>query len=203
MTPNGLILPISEMFYSLQGEGRNVGRASYFIRLAGCNVACSWCDSKESWQNAKYTQMTVADIITKVLETTTDNVVITGGEPTMYNLLPLTSELKKHNINVCLETSGTHEINGIFDWICLSPKPHKPPKQSVFKQANELKVIIFAETDFVWATKCAELVPNNCLLFLQPEWNTHAKKIDKIVDFIKANPKWKLSLQTHKFIDIP
>ncbi len=199
----GLILPISEHFYSLQGEGRHAGRASYFIRLAGCNVACSWCDSKISWQKPQFKKMSVNSIVSEVLKTNTDNVVITGGEPTLYNLLPLTKELKKYNINICLETSGTHNIQGIFDWICVSPKPHKPPKPEVYKQANELKVIIFTDEDFIWATESAKQVSEKCMLYLQPEWDNHQRNIAKIVNFIKENPKWRLSLQTHKFIDIP
>ncbi len=203
MKKEGLILPITEHFYSLQGEGRNTGKASYFIRLAGCNVACSWCDSKPSWQTANYTNMTVEEIVAEVLKTSTNNVVITGGEPTMYNLLPLTELLKFHNLNICLETSGTHTVTGVFDWICLSPKPHKPPKPKVFSQADELKVIIFNDEDFLWAEQCAEQVSDKCQLYLQPEWDTHSQNIGKIVDFIKNNPQWTLSLQTHKFIDIP
>lgn len=202
MKKNGLLLPIVEHFYTLQGEGKHVGVAAYFVRIAGCNVACEWCDSKSSWNAENHKILHIDDILNSVIKTPATTVVITGGEPTMYNLEPLTNLLKKHGINVFLETSGTNNITGFWDWICLSPKQNMPPLHSVFLNADELKVVIYSDDDFLWAEQCAKKVSSKCLLFLQPEWSMYSKNIDKIVSYIKQNPQWRMSIQSHKFMKI-
>lgn len=196
-------LPIIEYFYSLQGEGFNCGRACFFIRIGGCNVKCKWCDTKESWDLSNAQYLDVAQIVKIVADSGAKNVVITGGEPLIYDLGELCSELKKIGVQIWLETSGTAPLRGEFDWICLSPKRCEiAVDEKVLKCANELKVVIGCEDDFHWAIECASKVTSDCKLFLQPQWELRDEITGKIVEFIKKNPHWQLSLQTHKYLKI-
>ena len=196
-------LPIMEQFYSVQGEGYFSGRPAYFIRIAGCDVGCTWCDVKESWDANKHEILTIEHIIEIVSSTSTNFVVITGGEPAMYNLEALTTALKSIDCFLAIETSGVYELSGELDWICFSPKKFKPPTESIYKIANELKVIVFNKHDISWAEEHASKLNHNCKLYLQPEWSKHEKMLPLILDYIKENPKWTLSLQTHKYILVP
>lgn len=197
------MLPLMEEFYTIQGEGFNTGKAAYFIRLGGCDVGCPWCDVKESW-DADLHPMTAADtIVENAKKYPAKAVVITGGEPLIYNLDYLTSELKKEGIKTFIETSGAYPISGFWDWICLSPKKFKPPTPSVLAAADELKVIVFNQSDFKWAEEHAALVSSSCKLYLQPEWSKAAIVTPMIVDYVMQNPKWEVSLQTHKYLNIP
>ena len=192
-----------EEFYSLQGEGFNTGQAAYFIRIGGCDVGCHWCDVKESW-NAKLHPLTdVEGIIGRAAGFPGKAVVLTGGEPGMYNLDLLCSGLHDQGISIFLETSGAYPLSGSFDWICLSPKKKTPPQESVYNKADELKVIISEEKDFAWAAELEERVNPECLLFLQPEWSKSMEMMPAIVDFILENPQWQISLQSHKYMHIP
>jgi 7-carboxy-7-deazaguanine synthase len=199
----GTHLPVMEAFYTIQGEGVFSGHAAYFIRLGGCDVGCVWCDVKESWEAAKWPVLSVEEIVNEALQFPGRKVVVTGGEPLMYNLLPLTSLLKKNGFAVHLETSGAHPFSGDFDWVCFSPKKFKKPHPSIYEKANELKVIVFHASDFDFAEEHAALVGEDCLLLLQPEWSKADKYTPLIVEKVKNDPKWKISLQTHKFMDIP
>ena len=200
---NGIKLPIMEHFYTVQGEGSHSGRAAYFIRLAGCDVGCVWCDVKESW-DADVTQlMSVEEITNQVLASKTDYVVITGGEPLMHNCEPLTKALAENGIEIGIETSGAHSFSGVWHWICLSPKKFKLPLEEAYTEAQELKIIIFNKHDFAWAEEQANKVGKDCVLFLQPEWDKQDKMLPKIIDYVKQNPKWRISLQTHKYMNIP
>jgi len=192
-----------EHFYTLQGEGFHQGKAAYFIRLAGCDVGCVWCDVKESWQKDIHPAMSVAEIITEIRKTPTEMVVITGGEPLMYNLLPLTDALHQYNYQINIETSGAYPLSGNIDWICVSPKKFKAPLDEVLPFAHELKVIIFNTSDFAWAEKYAAKVNPQCKLFLQPEWDKSPAITPQIIDYIKAHPQWEFSLQMHKYIHVP
>lgn len=192
-----------ETFYTIQGEGYHQGKAAWFIRLAGCNVGCVWCDVKESWNADAYPQLSVETIVAQALKTPAEIAVITGGEPTLYDLTLLTKKLRENGLKTNLETSGAHELNGEFDWICLSPKKFKKPVESILQQANELKIIVYNKSDFDWAESYQSLVSKNCLLYLQPEWSKAEKMTPLIVDYIKKNPQWCLSLQIHKYIGIP
>lgn len=196
-------LPIMEEFYSIQGEGFYSGRPAYFIRIAGCDVGCVWCDVKESWDANEHEVFTINQIVEKVTETKTDFVVITGGEPAMYDLTSLTKALKKANCYLAIETSGVYELSGEIDWICFSPKKFKAPTETIYSQAHELKVIIFNKHDFKWAEEHAAKLNKNCKLYLQAEWSKHAKILPTIIEYVKENPKWTLSLQTHKYINVP
>ncbi len=197
-------LPLVDEFYTIQGEGFHTGKAAYFIRLGGCDIGCRWCDSKLTWSAAVHGMNRIEDIVEKVLQTPAKSVVVTGGEPTLYNLIPLTSLLKSKGVKLFLETSGAYEISGEWDWICLSPKTNKSPKKSSLQRADELKVIVFNfEEDIQWAEEQAKYVRKNCKLYLQPEWSRFKQNKNRIVDFIKNNPRWELSLQTHKFVGIP
>ncbi len=196
-------LPVMEQFYTLQGEGFHQGRAAYFIRLGGCDVGCVWCDVKESWDAEKFEKSTIESLIAKVKETPTEIVVITGGEPLMHNLDALTDELKNAGLKTHIETSGAYPLSGHWDWICLSPKKFKAPLDEVLPYANELKVVVFNKSDFAWAEKYAALVSGDCKLYLQPEWDKAAQITPAIIDYIKANPGWELSLQIHKYINVP
>jgi 7-carboxy-7-deazaguanine synthase len=195
--------PIMEHFYTLQGEGAYAGYAAYFIRLGGCDVGCVWCDVKESWDAAAHPQVTVATLLNYVLESKTNRVVITGGEPCMYDLHTLCNALHVHGLKVHLETSGAHEIRGNFDWVTLSPKKFKAPLASAYAKADELKIIIFNKHDFDWAKEHQALVPAKTALYLQTEWEKRDSNYNLIIDFIKANPVWHLSIQTHKYLQIP
>ena len=195
--------PIMEHFFTIQGEGTYSGRAAYFIRIAGCDVGCVWCDVKESWDKDQHTTMTIKEIIEKVTESKTDFVVITGGEPAMYDLRPLVDQLKSLGITIAIETSGCYPLQGDVDWYCFSPKKFKAPCDEAYLRANELKVIISHPSDLEWANKHAEKVLDSCHLFLQPEWSKTEKLLPLIISYVKGNLKWKISLQTHKFMNIP
>lgn len=196
-------LPIMEQFYSVQGEGFYSGRPAYFIRIAGCDVGCSWCDVKESWDANEHEVLTVEQIVSKVEETKADFVVITGGEPAMYNLEKLTQSLKKINCYLAIETSGVYPLSGEIDWVCFSPKKFKAPHEGIYSKANELKVIVFNKHDLQWAEEHAAKLNKDCKIYLQPEWSKHEKLLPVILDYVKDNPKWTLSLQTHKYINVP
>jgi 7-carboxy-7-deazaguanine synthase len=192
-----------EHFYTLQGEGYHQGRAAYFIRLGGCDVGCVWCDVKESWDADKHPKYEVTSLKSEVRKTPAEIVVITGGEPLMYNLNELTRELQSAGLKTNVETSGAYPLSGTWDWICLSPKKFKAPLPGILPHANELKVVIFNKSDFDWAEKYAALVSPDCKLYLQPEWDKAALVTPLIIDYIKANPRWELSLQIHKYINVP
>jgi organic radical activating enzyme len=200
---NGRFLPIMEEFYSLQGEGYNTGKPAYFIRIGGCDVGCRWCDVKESWNRDLHPAKNVDDVVENATQQPAKAVVITGGEPLLYNLDYLCTKLKDNNISTYLETSGSAELSGKWDWICLSPKKNAPPIAKILDNANELKMIICSPDDFLWAEENSELVNKDCLLYLQPEWSTSKVMIQKIVDYILINPKWRISLQAHKYMRIP
>jgi 7-carboxy-7-deazaguanine synthase len=196
-------LPLVEEFFSLQGEGYHTGKAAYFIRIGGCDVGCSWCDSRYSWNPKLHPMVETKTIIDNVLNSGTDSVVVTGGEPLMWNLDFLCAELKKRNISTFIETSGAYPLSGEWDWICLSPKRNSPPVNDICNIADELKVIIQDNSDYEWAEKYCEMVGIECRLFLQPEWSRFETIIPEIVDYIKKNPKWRMSLQAHKYMHIP
>ncbi len=200
---DGTLLPLMEEFYTIQGEGFNTGKAAYFIRLGGCDVGCHWCDVKESW-DASIHPLTLADtIVENASKFPSKAVVVTGGEPLIYNLDYLTQHLQQQGIKTFIETSGAYPLSGSWDWICLSPKKFKAPRKDVAPFANELKVIVFNKSDFEWAEQYAELVPAACKLYLQPEWSKSKDMIPLIVDYVMNNPKWEISLQTHKYLNIP
>ena len=192
-----------ETFYTLQGEGFHQGKAAYFIRLAGCDVGCVWCDVKESWDEDLYPLQSIEEIVLKAKQNPARLAVITGGEPTLYNLEMLTSQLKEEGFSTNIETSGSSPLTGSWDWICLSPKKFKPPLSGILKKANELKIIVFNKSDFHWAEKYAAQVSPSCKLYLQPEWSKSEIVTPLIIDYIKQNPKWQLSLQIHKYIHVP
>ena len=196
-------LPVMEHFYTLQGEGFHQGKAAYFIRLGGCDVGCVWCDVKDSWDAEKHPKLKVESLKLKVKETPAEIVVITGGEPLMHDLNELTKELQDADLKTHIETSGAHPLSGYWDWICLSPKKFKAPLPEIIPLANELKIVVFNKSDFDWAEKYAALVSSSCKLYLQPEWDKASEITPLIIDYIKANPKWKLSLQIHKYIHVP
>ncbi|MCZ2460795.1 MAG: 7-carboxy-7-deazaguanine synthase QueE [Chitinophagales bacterium] len=196
-------LPVMEHFYTLQGEGFHQGKAAYFIRLAGCDVGCVWCDVKESWDAGKYGKDNIENLISKIKETPAEIVIITGGEPLMYDLADWTRELQEAGYKTHLETSGSHPLTGSWNWICVSPKKFKAPLPEVLPKASELKIIIINRSDFAWAEKYAALVSPDCKLYLQPEWSKAAEMTPMITDYIKKDPKWELSLQIHKYINIP
>jgi 7-carboxy-7-deazaguanine synthase len=200
---DGTLLPLMEEFYTIQGEGYHTGKAAYFIRLGGCDVGCHWCDVKESW-NAELHALTAADTIALNADKYPSKaVVVTGGEPLIYNLDYLTSRLKQKGIKTFIETSGAYPLSGEWDWICLSPKKFKAPTASVSAKADELKVIVFNKSDFEWAEQHAALVSPNCKLYLQPEWSKSKEMTPLIVDYVMNNPRWEISLQTHKYLNIP
>lgn len=200
---DGTWLPLMEEFYTIQGEGYHTGKAAYFIRLGGCDVGCHWCDVKESW-DADLHPLTPADAIIEHAKQHPSNVaVITGGEPLMYNLDYLTKGLQDAGIQTFMETSGAHPLSGHWDWICLSPKKFKSPRPDVIAAAGELKVVVFNKSDFAWAEQHAALVSPDCRLFLQPEWSKAGEMTPLIVDYVMQHPKWEISLQTHKYLNIP
>jgi organic radical activating enzyme len=199
----GKQLPLMEEFYTIQGEGFHAGKPAYFVRIGGCDVGCYWCDVKESW-NAEIHPLTSADeIVEHIALCPAKAVVVTGGEPLLYNLDYFCNQLKKHEIKTYLETSGFHPLSGSWDWICLSPKKQNPPLPEIFRKADELKVIIYDETDFDWAEKNAAQVSPDCFLCLQPEWSRRNQIMPLIVDFVKEHPRWNISLQIHKYMRIP
>jgi organic radical activating enzyme len=199
----GRLLPLMEEFYTIQGEGFNTGKAAYFIRIGGCDVGCHWCDVKESWDANLHPLTPVEKIVENVLAYNSKSVVVTGGEPLIYNLDELTRELKDKGIETFIETSGAYALSGRWDWICLSPKKTMPPLTEVYRKAMELKVIVFNRHDFKWAEEQAALVGKECYLYLQPEWSKQATLLPEIIDYVKTNPKWMISLQTHKYMNIP
>lgn len=199
----GLALPLMEDFYTLQGEGFQTGKASYFLRIGGCDVGCSWCDVKESWNASLWPLTETNEIVKRVLDCPAKSVVITGGEPLMYNLDYLCAELKKNGFQIFLETSGSHPLTGKWDWICLSPKKFSPPLPEIYTKADEYKVIIQSKGDFEWAEKNTGRLRSDCMLFLQPEWSVRDIIMESVIEYVKANPKWRISLQSHKYMRIP
>lgn len=197
----GELLPLMEAFYSLQGEGFYKGTAAYFIRLGGCDVGCHWCDVKESWEAERHPLVQAQAIADEALAHS-KTIIITGGEPLMWNLNLLTQRLKAGGARTHIETSGAHPLSGEWDWICLSPKKMKRPVGDVLRRANELKMVIYNNNDFLFAEEMAAEVNQECLLYLQPEWSKRDKVIPKIVDYVLAHPQWKASLQMHKYLDI-
>ena len=200
---NGALLPLMEEFYTIQGEGFHSGKAAYFIRLGGCDVGCHWCDVKESWDADLHPLTPVEGIVKNAAKYPGKAVVVTGGEPLLYNLDLLTQKIKEAGILTFIETSGAYPLSGDWDWICLSPKKFKAPRIDIAPLANELKVIVFNKSDFKWAEEYAELVSPTCKLYLQPEWSKSAEMTPLIIDYVMNNPKWEISLQTHKFLNIP
>jgi 7-carboxy-7-deazaguanine synthase len=203
LTHTNTSLPVMESFYTLQGEGFHQGKAAYFIRLAGCDVGCVWCDVKQSWDKNLYPEQSIEQVIRDAINNPGRLAVITGGEPTMHNLNALTKALHHEGFLTNIETSGSHPLSGTWDWVCLSPKKFKAPLPAILPLANELKIIVFNNSDFKWAEKYAALVSPSCRLYLQPEWDKAAIVTPLIIDYIKENPKWELSLQIHKYINVP
>ena len=198
----GKALPLMEAFYTIQGEGYHKGSAAYFIRIGGCDVGCHWCDVKESWDAQKHPATLIEEIVKQAIKYS-NIIVITGGEPLMWNMEPLTLALKKKKMQIHIETSGAYEITGHWDWFCLSPKKNKLPTLDAYSRADELKVIIYNNDDFRFAEQQAKKVKENCLLYLQPEWGKRNKVMPLIVEYVLQNPSWKVSLQTHKYLNIP
>jgi len=196
-------LPVMEHFYTLQGEGFHQGKAAYFIRLGGCDVGCVWCDVKDSWDTGKHPLMKIEDLLKEVKSTPAKIVVITGGEPLMHDLEPITALFSEAGLQMHIETSGAYELSGLWDWICLSPKKFKSPVSSIVPLAHELKVVIYHPSDFEWAETYAGMVKPWCKLYLQPEWEKSATILPLITDYIKTFPQWELSLQLHKYINVP
>ncbi len=198
----GTLLPLMEAFYTLQGEGYHKGSAAFFIRIGGCDVGCHWCDVKESWDANLHPPTPIEHIVTQAKQYS-DTVVVTGGEPLMWNMDPLCKALHGQGMQVHIETSGAYALTGTWDWFCLSPKKNKRPLQAAYDYADELKVIIYNKDDFKFAEEQAAQVAPSCKLFLQPEWSRREKVMPLIVDYVLTNPKWKASLQTHKYLNIP
>jgi organic radical activating enzyme len=199
----GKRLPVVEEFYSIQGEGYHTGKAAYFIRIGGCDVGCSWCDTKFSWDSSLHPVVPVEPIVARAASHPAAAVVITGGEPLMVNLDYLTRLLREKGLMTFLETSGAYALSGEWDWICLSPKKNLPPEGEIFRVAHELKVIIAAQEDLSWAVENSEKVAPQCKLYLQPEWSRREAILPLIVEFVKVNPRWMVSLQSHKYMRIP
>lgn len=200
---NGDRLPLVESFYTVQGEGLNAGRAAYFIRLAGCNVHCPWCDAKYTWNESSFEQVDVVRIADMASSSGASVAVITGGEPLVHHLDGLCGILKSRGFEILLETSGSRPLSGCFDWICVSPKRKAEPLPEVLAEADELKVVISSEEDFHWAERNASGVGRACALLLQPEWDRREEVLPLMIDYVKRHPKWRISLQTHKYMDIP
>jgi organic radical activating enzyme len=199
----GKKIPLVEEFYTIQGEGYHTGKPAYFIRVGGCDVGCSWCDTKFSWNPALHPVVPAEQVIQHVLEQPASAVVVTGGEPLMVNMDYLTAQLKQHGIETFLETSGAYPLSGHWDWICLSPKKTLPPREAIFQAADELKVIISTAEDIDWALENGAKVRTECKLYLQPEWSRREEILPVIIDFSKRNPRWMISLQSHKYMHIP
>ena len=198
----GEMLPVMEAFYTIQGEGYHKGTAAFFIRVGGCDVGCHWCDVKESW-DASLHPPTKIDKIVSQARSNSDTIVVTGGEPLMWDMNPLTNLLRQNNLKTHIETSGSYNLTGDWDWICLSPKKRKLPLQPIYAKANELKIIVFNKSDFEFAEEQAKKVSSNCILYLQPEWSMSEKVTPLIVNYVMKHPKWRISLQTHKYLNIP
>ena len=203
MLDGGNRLPLVEDFYTIQGEGFHTGKPAYFIRLGGCDVGCRWCDAKYTWNPKVFPPVDVDEVVKRAKACAAQAIVITGGEPLLYPLEILTSRLRDVGLEIFLETSGTHPFSGEFDWVCLSPKRQQPPLAEAFGRAHELKVIIQTEDDFLWAEENARRVGRYCRLYLQPEWSVFDEIMPKIVEYAKSNPRWSISIQTHKFMRIP
>lgn len=199
----GLKVPLVEEFYTLQGEGYHTGYAAYFIRIGGCDVGCSWCDTKFSWNPDLHPPVDISDIVERACQYPAGAVVVTGGEPLMVDMGPLTEMMKQRGIDTYLETSGAYKLTGSWDWICLSPKQNMPPLGDIYENAHELKVIISIEEDLDWAIENSGLVSEGCKLFLQPEWSNRETILPVIIEFVKENPSWGISLQAHKYMHIP
>lgn len=202
LVDKGLFLPLMEEFYTIQGEGFHKGTAAYFIRVGGCDVGCHWCDVKESWNAETHPPTDIKQIVANAASYS-DTIVVTGGEPLTWDMGPLTQELKNRQLKTHIETSGAYELTGDWDWICLSPKKNKLPVGRIYDEADELKVIVYNKHDLIFAEEQATLTNNNCILYLQPEWSVREKVTPLIVDYVMKNPKWKVSLQTHKYLNIP
>lgn len=200
---NGLELPIMESFYTLQGEGFHSGRAAVFIRLGGCDVGCHWCDVKESWDASKHPKWSINKIIEEAQQYPARFAVITGGEPVMYQLQPLCDQLIEKNFELAIETSGAYPLSGKWHWICLSPKKNKAPLPEYYDKANELKVIIYNKSDFKWAEEHAAKVNSECKLYLQVEWSKKEEMTPLLIEYLKQHPKWQISIQSHKYLNIP
>ncbi|OEK03397.1 7-carboxy-7-deazaguanine synthase QueE [Roseivirga sp. 4D4] len=196
-------LPVMEAFYTIQGEGHFSGNSAYFIRLGGCDVGCVWCDVKDSWDASQWPKQSVDEIVSNAKEYPTRLAVVTGGEPLMYDLAKLTHELKVQGLQTNIETSGAHPLSGDWNWICFSPKKFMKPRDEFYRMADELKVVVYNKSDFEWAEEHAARVNPDCLLYLQPEWDKQEVILPQIIDYVKDNPQWKISLQTHKFMNIP
>ena len=192
-----------EHFYTIQGEGFNTGRAAYFLRLGGCDVGCVWCDVKDSWDADQHPRISLTDMVAAVTAHPGRNVVVTGGEPLMHDLTALTAALKDAGCQTWMETSGAYPLSGTWDWVCVSPKKFKAPLPEMLAEADELKVVVFNNSDFKWAEEHAAQVGEKCRLYLQPEWSRAARVTPAIVDYVKQHPRWQVSLQTHKYLDIP
>ena len=201
--PSSNELPLMEDFYTIQGEGFYQGQAAYFIRLGGCDVGCVWCDVKESWLAEAHPKVNVKEMAARAQKSGAFLVVVTGGEPAMYELSALTHEMKTAGLRTHVETSGAYPLTGIWDWVCLSPKKFKAPHESVYQKADELKVIVFNKSDFDWAEKEALKVSPSCRLYLQPEWSKEKEMLPLMIDYVKIHPRWTLSLQVHKYMNIP
>ena len=202
LVDSGKMLPLMEAFYTIQGEGYHKGTAAYFIRIGGCDVGCHWCDVKESWDAKLHPPTSIETIVDQAAEFS-DTIVVTGGEPLMWDMNPLTSLLKQKTLKTHIETSGAYPLTGDWDWICLSPKKRKLPISEVYSKANELKVIVYNKDDFKFAEEQAAIVTQDCILYLQPEWSVREKVTPYIVEYVMKHPKWKISLQTHKYLNIP
>ncbi len=192
-----------EDFYTIQGEGFFQGHAAYFIRLGGCDVGCTWCDVKESWDANAHPKVSVEEIVNRAKASGTKLVVVTGGEPAMYDLTTLTTSVQQAGLQINIETSGAYPLTGTWDWVCFSPKKFKAPDPSIYTRANELKVIVYNKHDFTWAEDFSQKVSSSCKLFLQPEWSKEKEMLPLIIEYVKANPKWEVSLQIHKYMNIP
>ncbi len=195
--------PVMEAFYTIQGEGAHSGHPAYFIRTGGCDVGCVWCDVKESWDATKHSETSLNELLDGVDQSAPNFVVLTGGEPAMYDLSSLIEALQLRNIEVAIETSGCYPLHGTVDWYCFSPKKFKAPVEEAYERADELKVVVFNQSDFEWAEKHAAKVSSACRLFLQPEWSKEEQNLPSIIEYVKRNPKWSISLQTHKYMNIP
>ena len=202
LVDSGTMLPLMEEFYTIQGEGYHKGTAAYFVRIGGCDVGCHWCDVKESWNATLHPPTDILKIVENAKKPS-KTIVVTGGEPLTWDMGPLTTMLKAEDLQTHIETSGAYKLTGVWDWICLSPKKMKLPTTEIYQKADELKMIIFNKDDFRFAEAQAAKVSKNCILYLQPEWSKREKMIPEIVDYVMKNPQWKVSLQTHKYLNIP
>lgn len=202
LVDRGVMLPLMEKFYTIQGEGYYKGAAAYFIRIGGCDVGCHWCDVKESWNPQLHPALSIEEIVAEAVSKS-KMVVVTGGEPLTWDMGPLTALLKENGARIHIETSGAYSFTGIWDWVCLSPKKNKLPVAEAYEKASELKMIIYNKHDLIFAEEQAAKVGNGCILYLQPEWSKREKMMPLIVDYVLENPKWQVSLQTHKYLNIP